>query len=146
MMRPEDPAIVVEQQLNTSPETAWRALTERDEMVKWYFDSIPAFKAEVGFETAFDVDAGDRVFLHQWRISAVEPGRSVVVEWRFDGMKGLGMVRFDVLTGDEPGTCTVRVTNTIEESYPDLEQFKRESCEGGWKYFLQQRLKEHFNS
>jgi len=54
MKKNEEP-IIVEQTFNTSVDTVWNALTEIDQMRKWYFESIPSFKPEVGFETQFNV-------------------------------------------------------------------------------------------
>ena len=56
-MRKSDKPIIVEQTFNTSIETVWNAITEVDQMRKWFFDNIPSFKPEVGFETQFDVQS-----------------------------------------------------------------------------------------
>ena len=40
--------IVIERTFNATLEQVWKAITDKDEMKKWYFD-LPEFKAEVGF-------------------------------------------------------------------------------------------------
>lgn len=41
----------------------------------------------------------------------------------------------------------VFVTNEGLESFPPhIPEFKRESCEGGWTYFINQRLKEYLDA
>jgi len=45
------------------------------------------------------------------------------------------------LYDDEEGT-QLRLTNIITADYPsDVPEFKRESCIGGWNYFLRESLK-----
>ena len=52
--------IVVEQEYGVSAEELWRAITERDQMVLWFFDNIPEFRPEEGFTTEFNVSTGER--------------------------------------------------------------------------------------
>ena len=47
----QDP-FVIERTCNAPVEKVWKALTDKDQMKKWYFD-LPAFKAEKGFEFEF---------------------------------------------------------------------------------------------
>ena len=132
--------IVVEQAFEASPEAVWGAITERKQMIQWFFDNIPEFKADVGFETRFTVETGQRRFTHLWRITEVVPGRKIVYDWRYAEYSGVGTVSFEVLD-EGPGT-RVRVTNEGLESFPpEVPEFAPESCEGGWKYFIQGNLK-----
>ena len=61
-MKRVDPPIIVEETYNKPIDTVWSAITEPVQMRKWFFDNIPDFKPEVGFEIEFDVEAGGRVF------------------------------------------------------------------------------------
>jgi len=51
--------LVIEKAFNASSETVWKALTEKDEMKKWYFD-LEEFRPEVGFEFRFSAVPDDR--------------------------------------------------------------------------------------
>ena len=42
-------------------------------MRQWYFENIPAFKAEVGFETQFEIHNQGRIFPHRWKVTKVVP-------------------------------------------------------------------------
>ena len=64
----EDP-IIVEQTFNTSVDSVWNAITVIDQMRQWYFENIPSFEPEIGFETQFNVKSQERNFLHKWRFS-----------------------------------------------------------------------------
>ncbi|MBL4887182.1 MAG: SRPBCC domain-containing protein, partial [Flavobacteriaceae bacterium] len=54
-MKHTDPPIIAEQILNAPIGRVWKAITQVDQMHQWFFDNIPSFKAEVGFETQFNV-------------------------------------------------------------------------------------------
>ena len=137
--------IIVEQAFDVSKETLWKAITERDQMIKWFFDNIPEFKAEVGFETQFNVNAGERDFLHLWKITEAIPEQKVVYDWRYPNIPGIGKVTFEVF--DEGDGSRLRLTNEGLESFPqDVPEFTRESCEGGWKYFIQGNLKNYLEA
>ena len=63
-MKKEDDPVVVEQSFDASPEIVWKAVTEIYQMRQWYFDNISAFKPEVGLETQFNIQSGERNFMH----------------------------------------------------------------------------------
>ena len=137
--------IVVEQTFPYSRETVWNAITQHGQMIKWFFDNIPDFKAEVGFETQFTVSVEERDFHHLWKITDVVPGQRIVYDWRYSDYAGVGIVTFEVF--EEGDGARLRVTTEGVESFPqDVPEFSPESCEGGWKYFLQENLKSYLES
>jgi len=137
--------IIVEQSFEDSTETVWKAITEHEQMIQWFFDNIPDFKAEAGFETQFEVDAGERRFNHLWKIIEAVPGRKIVYDWRYEQYSGAGTVTFELLQ-DGDGS-RLRVTNEgIETFTADIPEFERESCVGGWKFFIQGNLKNYLEA
>jgi uncharacterized protein YndB with AHSA1/START domain len=76
-MKKNNPLITIEEKFNSSIESVWKALTDIDEMRKWYFNNIPFFKAEVGFETQFNIQNEGRNFLHKWRVTEVIPNNLI---------------------------------------------------------------------
>ena len=72
-MRKNDEPIIVEQIFSLPIEVVWNSITEVDVMRQWYFENIPSFKPEVGFETKFNVESQGRNFLHMWRVTEVVP-------------------------------------------------------------------------
>ena len=136
--------IIVEQAFGVSKETVWKAITEHDQMVKWFFDDIPEFKAEAGFETQFVVDTGERRFNHLWKILESIPEQKIVYDWRYEEYPGAGKVTFEVF--EEGDGSRLRITTDVVESFPqDIPEFSRESCEGGWQYF-QGNLKNYLEA
>lgn len=88
--------IVVEQDYGVCKKTLWKAITDHKHMLNWFFDNIPEFKPEVGFETQFNVNSGERDFLHLWKITEVVPEQKIVYDWRYRDLPGEGKVTFEV--------------------------------------------------
>ena len=140
-MKTTDDPIVVEQIFNSSVESVWNSITDINEMHKWYFENIPAFKPEVGFETQFNVQSEKRNFLHIWKVTEVEPLKMIKYSWEFEEYPGKSTSAFEILK--ENNQTKLRLTVEVMKDFPDdIPEFKRESCIAGWEYFLNGRLKE----
>ena len=140
-MRKDDAPIVIEQTINASIETVWNAITQVDQMRQWYFENIPSFKPEVGFETRFDVQNEDRHFLHVWTVTEVVAMKLIKYDWKYEGYPGDSFVVFELFTQDD--LTKVRLAHHVLESFPDdIPEFQRESGVAGWTYFVKVRLKE----
>ncbi|RMF38833.1 MAG: SRPBCC domain-containing protein [Planctomycetota bacterium] len=138
-MRADQPPVVVESQLPVSAERVWDALTDPAQMRQWFFDNIPDFKPQVGFQTQFDVATPKRVFPHRWQVTRVAPGQLLELRWNYEGYPGDATVEFTLQPSDQG--CTLRVNCTVLEDFPDdIPEFRRESCVDGWTYLLQQSL------
>ena len=83
MKKNEEP-IIVEQTFNTSVDAVWNAITEIDQMRKWYFESIPSFEPEAGFETRFNVESQERNFTHLWKVKEAIPGKMITYNWKYE--------------------------------------------------------------
>lgn len=138
-MKKEEPPITVEQDYPCSAAYLWQALTDVNLMRQWFFDNIPDYRAEVGFQTEFPVDAGERVFHHVWKVTEVEAPRVIETRWNYPGYDGVALVRFEVSGNEE--VAHLSFSARVEESFPqDIPEFRRESGVGGWNYFLGERL------
>ena len=144
-MKASDPPVVVEQIYKASKQKVWNAITIKDEMIQWYFPMIPAFKPEVGFETVFTVENEGRVFPHRWKVLEVELFKKISYTWRYDNYEGDGYVTFEIF--EDSDKTKLRLTCTITEDFDDsVPEFNRESCVGGWEYFINQSLKEYLEN
>jgi uncharacterized protein YndB with AHSA1/START domain len=133
--------IVVEQTFNATLETVWKAITDVELMKQWYFNMIPSFKPEVGFETKFNVESGGRNFLHMWKVTEVIPFKRISYNWKYEGIPGDSFLVFELLRQNE--RTSLRHTHQVTESFPeDIPEFKRESGVDGWNYFIKKSLKE----
>lgn len=141
-MRRTEAPIIVEETFQKPVETVWSAITEAPLMRKWFFDTIPEFKPVVGFSVEFDVDAGERVFQHVWKVTKVIPQRLIEYNWKYGGYTGDSNVAFELR--DENGATTLRLTHTVTEDFQeDIPEFTRESGLTGWRYFINQSLKKY---
>lgn len=139
-MKVEDEFIIVEETFKSSAESVWAALTEIERMRLWYFDNIPSFKPEVGFETTFNVRSDTRDFLHNWRVTEVVPKTKLKYEWKYEGYAGRSATLFELF--NQGDSTKLKLTVEVLEDFPDeISEFRRESCICGWNYFINNRLK-----
>lgn len=140
-----DQPILVEQSFNVSAQEVWEAITQQDQMIQWFFENIESFIPQVGFKTQFVVHSGERTFTHLWEIIEVEPIKKIVYDWRYKEYAGAGKVVFELIL--QNGGTKLSLTNLVIENFPqDVPEFKRESCIGGWDYFIKDRLKTYLEN
>lgn len=132
--------VTVDQLLNVPVQKVWNAITQHDQMTQWFFDNIPEFEPEVGFQTRFPVHSGERVFTHLWKLLEVVPLKKIVYQWSYLEYPGNSRVVFEL---KELGPQTkLLVNHEILEPFPqDIREFTSESCRTGWEYFIQGRLR-----
>lgn len=138
-MKSTEPPIVVEQYFDIDLESLWSIITQKEHMVKWFFDCIPAFEAKEGFQTKFDIHTGERTFPHLWKVIKVERPDNIVYNWKYDGYAGDSNVHFELT---DEGHCRIlRVTAEVLEDFQEgIPEFNRESGVGGWNYFIKESL------
>ena len=139
-MKSTEAPIVVTSQIEAAVADVWKAISQKFLMVEWYFTAIPDFKAEVGFETSFEVENEGRIFTHNWKVVNVIPEQELSYKWSYDEYPGDSIVHFYL---EPKGSVTlITVKAVVLEDFPDdIPEFRRESCEGGWDYFIPGKLK-----
>lgn len=144
-MKTQDSDIIVEQSFDCSSGDLWNAITDHKEMIKWYFSQIPDFRPEIGFKTEFVVENEGRVFTHQWEIVDLQHGSLISYSWRFKEYEGLSLSEFHV--SQNQSKADLKLVVKVLEDFPDgIPEFKRESCIGGWNYFLKGNLKDYLQT
>jgi len=138
-MKISQPPIVVEQIFNKPLEVVWNAITRLDQMTQWFFNNIPEFKAETGFKVQFNVQAPSRDFLHLWEITEVIPFQKLVCNWKYQDLEGESYVTFQLLEEDSK-TKLILTTKVVADFDDAIPEFRRESCQGGWNYFIKDSL------
>ena len=135
--------IVVEKVYNASIEKVWKAITNKDEMKKWYFD-MSDFKPEVGFEFRF-VGQGKQGedFVHLCKVTEVEHQKKLSYSWRYEGYEGDSLVTFELFP--EGGKTKVKLTHRGLETFPVTahNDFAKENFIEGWSYIIGTGLKEY---
>lgn len=140
-----DEPIIVEQTFNATIDSVWKAITEIKQMRQWYFENIPTFKPEVGFETQFTVEGQYRVFPHRWKVTEVEPLKKIAYNWKYDGYPGDSIVLFELF--EMENSTKLKLTYRVLESFPEgIPEFERESGVRGWEFFIGKSLKEYLEN
>jgi uncharacterized protein YndB with AHSA1/START domain len=132
--------LIIERTFNAPAAQVWRALTDKDEMKRWYFD-LKEFKPEVGFEFQFTAGAeGGVQYLHHCKIKEVIPGKKLVHSWRYDGYEGDSQVTFELFAvGDQ---TRLKLTHEGLESFPKIPAFARTNFIEDWTQIIGSSLKE----
>jgi len=143
-MLKKDPPIITQQNFNQPIEKVWNALTKFELMRLWFFDNIPYFEAKVGFKTQFNVQSENRDFLHLWTVVEVIPFKKITCNWKYQNIEGDSNVTFELEETNQGTTLTV--TCEVLEDFPlHIPEFKTESCQAGWQYFINNQLKEYLS-
>ena len=144
-MKKADPPIIIEETFETPIENVWKAITEANQMQQWFFQQIDSFKAESGFSSSFLVEANGRKFTHLWDIVDVKTSEKIKYRWRYEEYQGDSYVTFRLKEEDLSKTKLTLIAE-VEEDFPsDVPEFKRDSCIGGWNYFIKESLKNYLN-
>jgi uncharacterized protein YndB with AHSA1/START domain len=94
-------AVVIERTFSAAPERIWKALTDVEEMRRWYFD-LKEFEPEVGFEFEFTVEHEGMKYHHLCKITEVIPQKKLAYTWRYKGHEGDSLVTFELFAdGDK---------------------------------------------
>lgn len=129
--------VIVTRIIDKSKNDVWNAITNHSQMIQWFFDNIPHFKPEVGFTTEFNVNSGERNFLHVWRVTEVSSQNKIVCEWKYPEYVDESLwVTFELKEISTNSTeFKVKALGIEHFEKFNIPEFKRESCEGGWNYF-----------
>ncbi|MEY8848522.1 SRPBCC domain-containing protein [Psychroserpens sp. XS_ASV72] len=144
-MKTTELPVIVTASFDTSKERLWSALTNVDEMCQWFFENIPDFNTDIGFKTQFEVRSGERIFTHQWKILEYVPNEKLTLNWNYQEYPGDSTVSF--LISEEDNHTKLTLTHKVLEDFPtDIPEFKRESCLGGWNYFIKTNLTNYLKA
>lgn len=138
--------LIIERTFNAPIEKVWKAITDRDEMSKWYFD-LAVFKPEVGFKFRFTGGKDpERLYMHLCEITEVIPSKKLTHSWRYDGYPGNSFVTFELFTEGE--RTRLRLTHSGLESFaasnnPDLDA---KNFFVGWNAIIGSNLQQHLES
>jgi uncharacterized protein YndB with AHSA1/START domain len=131
---------VIERTFNAPVEKVWKAITDKDQMKKWYFD-LPEFRPETGFEFRFEGGSEEKSYLHLCRVTEAVAGKKLAYSWRYDGYEGDSLVTFELFP--EGNKTRLKLTHEGLESFPQNNpDFARESFAMGWTEIIGTSLKD----
>ena len=132
---------VIERTYNAPVSKVWKAITDKDDMKKWYFD-LPEFRPEVGFEFNFRAGEKDKLYLHLCKITEVVKGKKLTYSWKYDGYAGESFVTWELF--EEGDKTRLKLTHSGLETFPaDNPDLARHNFERGWTEIVGTSLKEY---
>ena len=131
--------LIMERTYRAPIEKVWKAITDRDQMKQWYFE-FEEFKPEKGFKGQFRGGDDCVEFLHEIEILECDPPHKLSYSWVYTDYEGYSMLTWELFKEAENKT-RLKLTHDGLESFPqDNPNFKRESFNGGWTYFVNEAL------
>ena len=135
--------VIVERTFSAPIARVWKALTDVEEMRRWYFD-LKEFKAEVGFEFEFTVEHEGVKYCHLCKITEVIPQKKLAYTWRYKGHEGDSLVAFELFADGEK--TRLKLTHEGLETFPKTPSFARKRFIQGWTQIIGSSLKEFVES
>ena len=124
--------IVIEKILNAPVDKVWDAISNKEQMKKWYFD-LEKFEAVPGFEFHFTGGTEEHQYLHLCKVIEAIPNQKLSYSWRYDGYEGNSLVTFELF--DEGGQTRLRLTHDGLDSFPASNpDFAKENFIAGWTH------------
>ena len=140
----ENKPIVIERTFDAPVSLVWKAITDRDEMEKWYFN-LADFKPEKGFKFDFKGGPDGREYLHLCEVTEVVPEKKLTYSWKYKGYSGISYVTFELT--DKKDKTFLKFTHEGLSSFPhDNPDFAKKNFEGGWDHFINKALPAHVDS
>ena len=134
--------VIVENRYDVSAGVLWKAVTDKTEMKKWYFD-LEEFTPEIGVEFQLWGESENRKYLHICKITEVVPGKKICYTWRYDGIPGETMVCFEIEEVDKENTNLI-LTHSGFSSFPsDNKDLSVENFKKGWTFILGTSLRKY---
>jgi uncharacterized protein YndB with AHSA1/START domain len=133
--------VIVERTFYAPVKTVWKAISDHDTMIKWYFD-IAKFKPEVGFKFQFTAvgEDGIKKFVHLCEVKEVIPQKKLSYSWRYEGYPGDTLVTWELF--EEGDKTRLKLTHTGFETFPEEAlEIRRENFVAGWTDIVGRSLK-----
>ena len=131
--------LIAEHTYDTSPAQIWKAITDRNEMEKWYF-KLAEFKPEMGFEFQFLEGPPDKKYLHICKVTEVIPEKKLCYSWRFEGFPGNSELTFELFP--EGDKTKLKLTHAGLETFGESNDpnLAVSSFREGWNHLLEKSL------
>jgi uncharacterized protein YndB with AHSA1/START domain len=137
----EKPVIIVERTFKAPVSVIWKALTDKNEMKKWYFD-LKEFKAEKGFVFQFTGGHEEGIqYMHTCEVTEAIPDKILTYSWKYDGYEGISFVTFELFARGKE--TLLKLTHKGIESFPKHPDFALGNFNEGWNEIINVSLKKY---
>ena len=134
--------VIIERVYEAPVDRVWKAISDRDEMKKWYFN-VSDFRPEVGFQFQFEGHNEGRTFIHLCTVMEVIRGSKLKYSWTYQGYEGASYVTWELFP--EGDKTRLRLTHEGLETFPASPDFARESFLAGWTALIGDLLPAHLS-
>ncbi len=137
--------VLIDITLQAPRHKVWQAISDKDEMKKWYFD-LPEFIPAIGYAFSFSSGPSEQEqYLHLCEVTESIPEQELAYSWRYDGFEGVSYVRFQL--SESNGATNLRFSHTGVGSFPkDEANLAAENFKMGWEAIIANSLKEFVES
>jgi uncharacterized protein YndB with AHSA1/START domain len=137
----DNQALVVEREFDAPKSKIWNAISDKNEMKKWYFD-LPEFKAEAGCKFQFSGGPSpEKQYVHLCEVTEAIPENKLTYSWRYEGYSGNSFVTFELFEQNQK--TLLRLTHIGLESFPaENPDFAKANFSAGWNSIIHTLLKE----
>jgi uncharacterized protein YndB with AHSA1/START domain len=134
--------IIVERTFDIPASKIWKAITDKNEMKKWYFD-LADFKAEKGFRFEFSGGPSpEKQYVHLCEVKEADAEKKLSYSWRYKGYPGDSLVTFELM--GQGNQTVLRLTHSDLESFPkDNSDFDKNNFIQGWNEIINTSLREY---
>lgn len=135
----DDKPVIKEVLLDAPVTRVWKAITDKNEMKKWYFD-LTEFRTEVGFKFNFMAGDDKKKYLHLCEVTEVKENEKLKYSWRYDGYPGISFVTFELF--EEGEKTRLKLTHEGIDSFGPYPELAKENFDAGWEAIIKKNLKE----
>jgi uncharacterized protein YndB with AHSA1/START domain len=132
-------AVVIERTFNAPVAKVWNAITDVEQMRRWYFD-LKEFKPEIGFEFEFVVEHEGMTYHHLCKVTEVVPKKKLAYTWRYKGHEGDSLVTLELAAAGHE--TRLKLTHEGLQTFPKTAAFARKNFEAGWTAIIGSELKQ----
>lgn len=127
--------VLVERVFDTPINKVWQAITDKEQMKKWYF-ILDEFKAELGFQFTFPGKGQQgEEYLHLCTITDILKPNRLQYSWKYKNHPGYSLVTFQLFeTGNQ--TRLILSHHGLETFPQDKPDFARNSFNAGWNEII----------
>ena len=135
--------IVIERTFDAPVELLWKAITDKDEMKKWYFD-LKQFRPEPGFQFSFEGGTEDKTYLHHCTVIDAVENKKLSHSWRYEGFEGDSVVTWSL----QPIGAKTKLTLTHAgvETFPNNPDFAKKNFIQGWMSIINDSLTSYIEN
>ena len=134
---------IIERTFNAKVPVVWKAISDKNEMKKWYFD-LEEFRPEVGFEFRFWGGDENKKWLHICVVTEAEVNKKLTYSWRYDGQEGISHVTFELF--EEGDKTRLKLTHAGLDSFPPIPEFAEKNFVAGWTELIGTLLKNYLET